>query len=433
MDKKLFNKEFYFNVDFTKSGRQNKDFFVEGYAATTDLDRQGDIIVMKALEEAAPKLIANGHTVFFNHDYNRCIGRLDSVSVDEKGLKVHIYVSEWEEELRKKIEEGIINKFSIGGRVLAGERLTPSEAVRQYPDIKAKPAHPVNVIQKMELFEVSIVGLPANASAEFMHKSLSQALKDIPLEEHIEKIDNLGQIPDKTTTEVLPKEVITEKKTVEEPKMEEVIKQEEVIAAPAVTVDVVPAVTEEVKIAPVTEVVKQEEQAIVTEDQSKRVVTEKEQSTTITTTEQTPEGAFKATQEVVAETVTETVDGQVKVTETNQVIQVRTYTVEEVKAIQADYQKQIEDKDAMINSLKAEVEQVRLEKAESNVAPLSEQMSQVMKSIEELKTKVSELPTMPEGKTTRLVVKDDPLKIKNAVLTPANPETAFLTIFKGRK
>ena len=214
-----YANSFYFTADITKSTRgSGKDFFVEGYAATTDMDRQHDVIAIEALKEAAPRLLANGTTAFFNHDYNRCVGRLDAVNVDEKGLWVKIYVSEWEEELRKKIEEGIIKKFSIGGRLTAGERLSPSEAVRRL-GLKEKPAEPINIISSMDLFEVSIVGLPANASAEFVHKSLYQALKDANVEKSEEVVairviskeefKDAGQIPDNVSGDntALPKDV----------------------------------------------------------------------------------------------------------------------------------------------------------------------------------------------------------------------------------
>ena len=176
------DKKFYFDMAIQKSGtdQASGEFYVEGYAATVDLDRQGDIIAIAALKAAAIALIESGKTVFFNHNYDRCVGRLDDASVDNVGMKVKIYVSKWEEELRQKITEGIINKFSIGGRLIQGQQISPEEAVLQFPDQVngKKPSGPVNVIRAIELFEVSIVGLPANAKAEFVHKSLYDALKE---------------------------------------------------------------------------------------------------------------------------------------------------------------------------------------------------------------------------------------------------------------
>ena len=185
------DKKFFFNLDIQKSGvdEQSGQFFVEGYAATSDLDRQGDIIAIEALKAAADIMIQNGQTVFFNHNYDRCIGRLENTVVDEIGMKVKIYVSEWEEEIRKKIEEKIINKFSVGGRMLSSRVISPDEATQRFPDkIKSKPTTPINLIEKMELFEVSIVGLPANAKAEFIHKSLYDALK-----EEVTKVEEVKQ------------------------------------------------------------------------------------------------------------------------------------------------------------------------------------------------------------------------------------------------
>ena len=116
------DKKFYFDMAIQKSGtdQASGEFYVEGYAATCDLDRQGDIIALAALKKAAIVLLETGRTVFFNHNYDRCVGKLEDATVDNIGMKVKIYVSKWEEELRQKITEGIINKFSIEGKTHSG-------------------------------------------------------------------------------------------------------------------------------------------------------------------------------------------------------------------------------------------------------------------------------------------------------------------------
>lgn len=417
--------KFYFTLDIIKSEQKEGSFFVEGYAATTDLDRQNDIIAIEALEEAAPKLEELGKTVFFNHDYDRPVGRLDSAIADNKGLKVRIFVSEWEQELRKKISEGIISKFSIGGIVKSGYKLSPSEALRTLPQLKEKPAAPITVISKMELFEVSIVGLPANAKAEFVQKSLYQALRDTEFEKEVK---DLGQIPDNTNTETLPKPIAKEVELskVEGDVMEE-IKKEEPIVTPTVEV-LIEKATEVVA----TPEVKEEKKEVVPAPKDAPKVAEKSEPTpelkvveapveksveikdyvTIARVEVSDINEKGSLEVKVEEKVDEKreikrEDGSVSVSE-NHTVSVRTYSEEEVTAIKASYDKQLADKDAMIKSLEAKAME-----APAVVAPVQKDVSLVEPKAE---------------KSTPMVALDTVNKEKQT-----NPTDAFLGIMKGLK
>ena len=438
----ILKNDFYFSLDIVKSGHEGKGFYIEGYAATKDLDRQGDIIVLDALKDAAIGLLEFGNTVFFNHDYNRAIGRLDDAKVDNQGLWVKIYISQWEEELRKKIEEGIISKFSIGGRLTAGERVSPTEALHRFPYLKNKPSAPVNVISSMELFEVSVVGLPANCRAEFAHKSLTKALQDVVGVEDIFKIENLGAIPDEVKDDKLPKPVTTKKEVevtetkeliaeevvVEKTAVEEV-KTEEIVTAPLVEeVKSEEVKAEEVKIDPAVEPVVKQEVAADPAPASVVVETVKETTEVITTSE-SQEGKHVITQESKVDTTKETlINDALKVTETAQVIAVRTYTEEELKAIRADYQKQLEEKEAMIKSLTAEVDGLKIEKA--NQAPITEQLNQITKDLGALQAKVKEVVVDP-SKSTPLVNKDAVVPVKE-VKEIVTPEQGFLKVLQGK-
>jgi phage head maturation protease len=219
------DKKFYFDMAIQKSGtdQASGEFYVEGYAATCDLDRQGDIIALAALKKAAVALLETGRTVFFNHNYDRCVGKLEDATVDNVGMKVKIYVSKWEEELRQKITEGIINKFSIGGRLIQGQQMSPEEALSQFPDqMTEKPTGPVKIIRAIELFEVSIVGLPANAKAEFVHKSLYDALKEeVTKVSEVHKADESAVVLDADQIKELVAGAIHDVKKTPEEKAEE--------------------------------------------------------------------------------------------------------------------------------------------------------------------------------------------------------------------
>ena len=193
---KVFNKQFRFKVDVVKSeGDIDGDFYVEGYASTSDLDRQGDIILQEALQAAAKDLEEINNTVFYGHKYDleNAVGRLVNVTVDSVGLRTKIYVSKWAKELRTKLKEGIINKYSIGGRVLQDRQIPKNEALAQGIINEDVPFDQINLIESIELFEVSFVGVPANPNAQVVGtfaKALKGAYTKDEVTKEIKGIDN---------------------------------------------------------------------------------------------------------------------------------------------------------------------------------------------------------------------------------------------------
>ena len=214
------NKVFRFTVDICKADgtADSKDFYVEGYAATSDLDRQGDIILAEALSQAAKDLVTINNTVFYGHEYDlsNAVGRIVDANVDATGLKVKIYVSQMAQELRVKLQERIINKFSIGGRVVKDKLISREEAISEGLISGDSPFDRIKLIEKLELFEVSFVGVPANPNAQVVDtfvKALTELYKGGG-----DKMEDVNK-----KEEIKPEEV---KK--EEPKKEEEVKAEEV-------------------------------------------------------------------------------------------------------------------------------------------------------------------------------------------------------------
>ena len=244
---KKFDKEFRFSVDIVKSeGDVDGDFYVEGYASTSDLDRQGDIICSEALKSAAQNLEEVNNTVFFGHKYdlNSSVGKIVKVTVDDVGLKTKIFVSSWAKELRTKLKEGIINKYSIGGKVVKNRAIPKNEAMAQGIIERDVPFDQINIIENIELYEVSFVGVPANPNAvvtSTLAKALfnvrkSQESKDeggVDMEDK-EKQDQPkaaaeAQITeDETASTVVPEDTTAkEEPKAEEPKVEEPAKEED--------------------------------------------------------------------------------------------------------------------------------------------------------------------------------------------------------------
>ena len=146
---------------------------IEGYASVSDvIDRQNEVITHEALAAAEKDLLENA-TVFYEHKHSDLpVGKVTDAKVDDKGLKVKVELTraKFADDLWQLIEDNILNSFSIGGMV------------RGASDKKTKDGKVYRQIDELTLYEVSIVGLPANSEAKFeMAKSLNKETKDLDL------------------------------------------------------------------------------------------------------------------------------------------------------------------------------------------------------------------------------------------------------------
>ena len=149
------------NIFDVSKGSKEKGFYVEGYAITSDIDLQEDILTLQALKGAANSLTI-GSTVFYNHDTSRPIGKIVAkklmiISNSSGKLWVRVFISSTEQEIITKIKENIINKFSFTGRSLK------NKVFNRYNSDGEVIAHEVN---DLTIYEVSLVGLPANPKAK---------------------------------------------------------------------------------------------------------------------------------------------------------------------------------------------------------------------------------------------------------------------------
>lgn len=147
--------------------------YIEGYASTGDMDRDYESIVPTAFTDAIQTYLKNP-ILFFNHNWTEGIGSVESISLDEKGLKVKAKLAtgtELAEKVWTLIQQGIYRAFSIGFRVL------------EFTDKEQDPSTPLRrIISKVDLFEVSVVTVPANAHATFSLSKAFQFGTDIFLE-----------------------------------------------------------------------------------------------------------------------------------------------------------------------------------------------------------------------------------------------------------
>jgi HK97 family phage prohead protease len=148
---------------------------IKGLASTTHKDRARDVITTEALKEAEDDLVQEGaNTVFLNHDTDKAIGRVLRTKATNNGLEVEIMISKAESvnDVWTQIKEKVLNSFSIRLRPKR-IKVLENEDTGQIEEFQ---------ILSMELFEVSVVGLPMNAKAaitEVIEKSFNKSIRNI--------------------------------------------------------------------------------------------------------------------------------------------------------------------------------------------------------------------------------------------------------------
>ena len=127
-------------VPITKIDEENR--MVYGWASTPDLDSQGEIVSVEALENALPSYMA--FPAVREMHQAKAAGVTKEAITNEKGLFIGAKIIA--DDAWKMIKEGVYRGFSIGGRV------------RQKAD---------NVITDLALSEISLVDVPANRNTVF--------------------------------------------------------------------------------------------------------------------------------------------------------------------------------------------------------------------------------------------------------------------------
>lgn len=154
-----------FAIELEKTDEEK--WFFKGIASSDDIDLVGDIVTEEALKASEDDLLKNS-TIFLNHNKKRPIGRTVATEfIPGQGLMVTGMISKTEPEIWRKIQEGVLNKLSIGAIVLNAER-----------SIDQKTGQPVVKITRMLLKEHSLVSLPANPEARNVSWWVKKSLEE---------------------------------------------------------------------------------------------------------------------------------------------------------------------------------------------------------------------------------------------------------------
>ena len=135
---------------------------ISGYFATYDRipDSYGDVIAKGAFTETIQNRKESGHPfpLCWGHDLNQIIGAVypEDIEETEKGplMTASFFNSPLAQEKREIVKAGVVYQFSFAYDVLDSGEVTLDDGTK------------ANELRKLDLFEVSIVPIPANPRAE---------------------------------------------------------------------------------------------------------------------------------------------------------------------------------------------------------------------------------------------------------------------------
>ena len=157
------NKQFEINSPFNIIEKQLSEdsLTIKGYANTISKDRSGDIIVKEAWEKGGLDNYLKNPVILAFHDHSRPIGNAVEYSVTDNGLEIVAEISKAAGEVYNLIKEGILKTFSVGFSI---------------KDADYDKEVDTFFIKDLELYEVSVVSIPANQDSTF---SLAKSFTDI--------------------------------------------------------------------------------------------------------------------------------------------------------------------------------------------------------------------------------------------------------------
>ena len=141
--------------------KANEAGSISGFFSTYDKepDSYGDIIDPGAFTETIKKREESGHPfpLCWNHDFSAVIGAVDSVKDTEKGpfIEAHFLDTQLAQDVRKMLQSGAVYQFSFAYDVLGNRAPTQEEQEKGV----------TNVLTKVDVFEISVVTVPANQNA----------------------------------------------------------------------------------------------------------------------------------------------------------------------------------------------------------------------------------------------------------------------------
>ena len=144
-----------------KDGNGEETGRIMGYFSTYDRipDAYGEVVAQGAFDETVKKRKESGHPfpLCWNHDLNQIIGSVDPTDIidTDKGplMTASFFNTQLAQEKRELVKSGVVFQFSFAYDVLEAGPTEIEEGVKAYE------------LKKVELYEISIVPIPANQHA----------------------------------------------------------------------------------------------------------------------------------------------------------------------------------------------------------------------------------------------------------------------------
>ena len=172
---------------------KSDELMIGGYASIEIVDKQNDLITLKALNEAVKKFMEKPEyrNVMTNHSnvqvgevvdsYRDKTGRLWKTEVDDVGFFVVIKLRddiEKAKEVGRGIRKGSLRSFSIGGQALQKSKKKHSE-MGEYNEISKLELHEVTICEKGINPEARFDILKQDKGEKNMSEKLAKALEEL--------------------------------------------------------------------------------------------------------------------------------------------------------------------------------------------------------------------------------------------------------------
>lgn len=134
---------------------------ISGFFSTYEKtpDSYGDIIEPGAFTKTIEKRKESGHPfpLCWNHDFSSVIGVVDTIEEKEIGpyIEASFLDTALAQDVRKMVQSGAVYQFSFAYDVLKSRE----------PNTEEKSNGVLNVLEEVEVFEISVVTVPANQNA----------------------------------------------------------------------------------------------------------------------------------------------------------------------------------------------------------------------------------------------------------------------------
>ena len=183
--------------------KSQSDLMIGGYASIEIVDKQNDLITLKALEDAVEKYMENAkfRNVMTNHSnvqvgevvksYRDKNGKLWKTEVDDVGFFVVIKLRddiEKAKEINRGIRKGTLRSFSIGGQALQKVKKQHAE-LGEYSEISKLELHEVTICEKGINPEAKFDILKQDTEGKKMSEKLEKALGE--LDTLLEEVNSL--------------------------------------------------------------------------------------------------------------------------------------------------------------------------------------------------------------------------------------------------